>query len=143
VPSLSFQAQFVPAVENGLAELAGKPLPHDGVRPKRQTIRAVRKRPFKVGDTLHFFWGMRTEYCRRLGRAVCTSLDEIAIEWSTNLVRDGVVTITLGGERVSRGTASALAMRDGFGPGGSPLGEMAAWFERTHGLPFRGVVVRW
>jgi len=33
---------------------------------KRQTIRAVRKRPIKVGDKLHLYSGLRTKKARNL-----------------------------------------------------------------------------
>jgi hypothetical protein len=32
-----------------------------------------------------------------------------------------------------------IAKRDGF----SSTVEMAEWFDRTHGLPFEGLVIRW
>jgi len=35
--------------------------------PKKQTIRATRKRPFKQDDTLYLYTGMRTKNCVKLG----------------------------------------------------------------------------
>ena len=59
MPLLNVKTRFVPLVESS---------------EKRQTIRPPRidGRDPKAGDILHFFHGLRTKQCRRLGRAVCT-----------------------------------------------------------------------
>jgi len=146
VPSINF-TMFIEAVENGIAQANGQPLPHHGVRPKRQTIRAVRKVPIKPGDTLHLFTGMRTKGCRKIGEVTCRSLHEITIDHmhGKRLSEDAMPTMDWDGgwiglyyEDPAR-FERELAKRDGF----ANAREMYDWFERTHGLPFHGVVVRW
>ena len=133
MPSLNF-TMFIPAVENGLAELEGRPLPHPGVRPKRQTIRALRKVPIKPGDVLHLFTGMRTKGCHRLGKAKCKSRKAVLIQ-----DRHGTTDVRLSGSPLGLDKAQAFARSDGF----ASLLDLRRWFERVHGLPFRGVVIRW
>jgi len=60
MPSLSFQKQFVPAVRAMLDKDYAQRLK---IKPKTTTIRAARKRPFRKGDTLYLFSGIRTKYC--------------------------------------------------------------------------------
>jgi len=131
VPSLNFQPQFVPAVENGIAELEGRPLPNPGVRPKRQTIRALRKVPIKPGDVLHLFTAMRTKRCRKLGLAKCAQVAAFRISVASQCSWNSV--------HMNLGERTHLAKADGF----DDASQMVDWFERVHGLPFRGVVIRW
>ena len=118
-PALNFQARFAPIVESG---------------EKRQTIRAYRKdgRDPKVGDTLYLYTGQRTKRCRKLGEARCRSVQPIQIR---------VGNIALPGKRggsTSR-QCHAIARADGF----SDWSAMTRWFSRTHGLPFKGLLIRW
>ena len=111
----SFQARFADAVECG---------------EKRQTIRANGKRRHaKPGDKLQLYTGMRTKACRKLRDAVCHDACPILID------HDRVVTFRpqefLDPEEV--------ALRDGF----ASWSEMRDWFDATHGLPFRGTMIRW
>ena len=64
MPALNYQAQFAPKVESG---------------EKLQTIRARRKRPFKRGDRLYHYTGMRTKSCRKLGESTCVIAMDIVI----------------------------------------------------------------
>lgn len=95
-----------------------------------QTIRALRSRPFKIGDRLYHYLGMRTKACRKLGESVCTEAIPIAI--------DGF-HISLAGELLGYIGALHIARGDGF----RGLDAMIAWFEKTHGQPFTGQVIRW
>jgi hypothetical protein len=61
---IGFQKQFAGKVVSG---------------EKKQTIRAYRKRPFKVGDKLQLYTGLRTKACRKLGEAVCISARDVEI----------------------------------------------------------------
>ncbi|MBV6487608.1 MAG: hypothetical protein GHHEDOFH_01555 [Pseudorhodoplanes sp.] len=111
----SFQGRFADAVERG---------------EKRQTIRANGKRRHaRPGDKLQLYTGMRTTACRKLRDAVCHDACPILIE------RDSVYTFHppefLDPEQVAR--------LDGF----SSWAEMRDWFDSVHGLPFRGVMIRW
>lgn len=127
MPALNFQKQFAPLVESG---------------EKRQTIRAYRKdgRDPKPGDTLYLYTGMRTKACRKLGEVECKSASEVMV------FRRGAVMKNPDDEsdRIIRNdenfdAADAFAEEDGFGS----MAEMAAWFEKTHGLPFEGLLIRW
>lgn len=78
---------------------------------KEMTIRALRKRPIKVGDKLHLFSGLRTKNCERLKEADC--LYEKKLTWQEiNLLRH----------------RQWLAVLDGF----SGWYTMAEWFYETH-----------
>ena len=112
---VNFSPKFAPLVESSA---------------KRQTIRKLRKRPIKPGDTLRLYTGMRTKACRLLGEAVCADVASVSIY-------DELHGLRLRGCIVD--TREEFAAADGF----ASYAEMLAWFERTHGLPFAGVVIRW
>ena len=96
----------------------------------RQTIRGMRKRPFRVGDRLYHYSGLRTKNCRRLGESFCTRVGVIRIE------KNG---IALDGRRLWLSEEVALARADGF----ATLYDMYEWFQSTHRLPFDGQLVVW
>lgn len=127
MPLLSFQEQFVQAVENGLDLRAKRPLRHPGVRPKTQTIRAYWKNghnPHRVGLTEYMWTKVRTPERRKLGEAVAKSVEPIRIARECEFS-------TLYQEQFARD--------DGF----DTYSHMLSFFEKTHGLPFRGVLIRW
>lgn len=70
----SFKAQFVEPIRAGLG-LPTEPQ----IRPKRQTIRADRKRHARPGEELQLYRGMRTRQCFLIGRAACTEVTKIRI----------------------------------------------------------------
>ena len=118
MPSISFKLQFADAVESGR---------------KRQTIRAPRNRPIKVGDPVYLFTGMRTKQCRRLGVGTCTETHSIEIDYRLRW------KVAVDGRSLGYGEAHAIAMADGFGF----ITDLVDFFEREHGLPFRGTLIRW
>lgn len=126
MPSLNFEARFAGLVSSGR---------------KTQTIRAPRKCPIKVGDTLHLFTGQRHPGCRKLGIGRCTGVQAIKIDESTGfeVVEESPVQPVLRVRRLSDREAARLARADGF----SSTREMVDWFRDRHGLPFRGHVIRW
>ena len=63
MPEIGFSKQFVEVVELGT---------------KRRTIRAYRKRLFKVGDNLYFKSGPRFKPVR-IGEAICTKVSDVAM----------------------------------------------------------------
>ena len=93
---------------------------------KRQTIRAYRKDGLdpKVGDTLYLYTGMRTKQCRKLGEVKCKSVEPIYLSWEG-------CDFTIHQER--------WATNDGF----DSFTHMLDWFEKTHGLPFEGLIIKW
>jgi hypothetical protein len=115
--ALNFKAQFAEAVCKGT---------------KRQTIRANRRRPFEVGDTLQFYTGMRTKNCQRIRQdEKCTFVGRITIDKNRQ--------VWLGLNRLWGYDLLELAKDDGF----STPDEMIDFFEATHGLPFEGQLIRW
>lgn len=116
MPALNFKARFADAVERGT---------------KRQTIRAKRKHPIKVGDRLYHYTGMRTKACRKLAEQDCTHVRGIEIKHPDGVIVDGI--------RLSRSGATALARRDGF----ETVEDFIEFFRAEHGLPFRGDLIEW
>lgn len=64
MPGYSFNIRFVPMLLDGT---------------KRQTIRARRKNPAKVGDTLYLYSGLRTRNCKKLREEKCKATTTIVI----------------------------------------------------------------
>lgn len=123
MPALNFQKQFAEAVESG---------------KKCQTIRAYRKdtRDPKPGDTLYLYYGMRTKQCRKLGEAECKSVDRVIIGPSGICFMGPSFIEPLARTQIG---ADIAAKEDGFGN----FAEMRDWFDKTHGLPFNGLLIRW
>ncbi|XPS85589.1 hypothetical protein Dvar_36070 [Desulfosarcina variabilis str. Montpellier] len=119
VPILNYKKQFAPLVESG---------------EKRQTIRAMRKRPFKAGDRLYHYTGLRTKACRKLLESTCLFADRI------DILPHGTVFIN---NWLCEGPMKNLAVADGFRREGHEWEDMLAFFTQTHGLPFTGQLIRW
>lgn len=132
--ALNFKAEFADKVASG---------------EKRQTIRAIRKRPFQEGDRLQLYTGMRTQNCRKLVEPdpVCREVWEIELKGKGKLISlcqllpagrrlqpDRVLIKVLGGDSVD-----AFAEADGF----TNADEMFSFFEHAHGLPFKGQLIIW
>lgn len=120
---LTFQPRFAPLVESGR---------------KPHTIRGERKRPIQAGDLLSLRQWTGRPYMspQRVLRPLlpCQSVTPVAVSWS-NTGRP----IHLAGDLLLPAQAEALAIADGF----ASSADMMEWFERTHGLPFYGVLIRW
>ena len=117
MPALNFQKRFAPLVESG---------------EKRQTIRKYRKdgRDAKPGDTLFLYTGMRTKACRLIATVRC----------------EATFPMRLTRERPTDLTPTELLLDDEFAAkldGFESHAEMLDWFEKTHGLPFTGLLIRW
>ena len=114
----NFKAQFADDVASG---------------KKRQTIRAPRKdgRCAKPGDRLQLYTGMRSKSCRKLVEPdpVCKWVNGIIIEQPGIRYTDGSECMT----------PDVVARRDGF----RDWPEMRDWFQKVHGLPFHGFLIRW
>lgn len=117
MPALNFQKQFVSAVEDGT---------------KRQTIRALRKRPFKVGDVLYLYAGMRTKQCKKLATVACVSAEHIWINSYRRIVE-------VRNRQLDKGEVEMLAKSDGF----MDAKAMYAWFCKTHSNDFYGDLIKW
>ena len=102
---------------------------------KRQTIRAMRKRPFQVGDILSHYTGMRTKKCRKIRPdTICSGVDEIIMQQGI-----GEFRITVNGKRLSAPALNKLARADGF----EGKWDFYEFFANTHDLPFVGQIIRW
>ena len=115
MPAINFKKQFADLVESG---------------EKRQTIRLVWKYPIKSGDTLYLKIGMRTKQCRKLGEAICKSVQPIKIN---------PCSVILNEKNISGNAISELAKADGF----KRYRDFFEFFEKQYGLPFKGVLIKW
>ena len=122
MPALNFQKQFVPDVKSG---------------KKRQTIRKPRKHPFKKGDTLYLYSGLRTKKAEKIKEVVCIDARKITIpEFGLSLtIHDEKGPIRL----YYMDHQDRFAQADGF----ETWWDMIRWFSKTHGLPFEGVLIEW
>lgn len=118
MPALNFKKKFADDVERGI---------------KRQTIRAPRKdcRNPQPGQTLHLYTGMRTTFCRKLGEATCVSVEQIYIS--------DQLDIDLASRPLSFIEECEIIADDGF----DTRQEFFDFFEKTHGLPFNGFLIKW
>lgn len=126
MPSINFQKQFAPGVRAMISEEYAK---RNRIRPKTTTIRAMRKRPFKKGDMLYLFTGLRTAHCERLGKVICHRVEGVEIFRSEQQGQ-----IRIGEKLLNRREIQRLATNDGF----KCAADLFRWFEKTHGLPFAG-----
>jgi hypothetical protein len=95
---------------------------------KRQTIRQVAR--FQIGDALSLRRWTGAPYRSKqevLLETVCTGL------WSVHIHPDRALIDNCFASR------TALALSDGF----LSYAEMLLWFDKTHGLPFNGVIIGW
>jgi hypothetical protein len=128
MPSLNFQEQFVPFVED---------------ESKLHSIRAKRKRPWKVGDTLYLYTGLRHKGARLIRKATCVKVEEIRMKWSEPISNPNAVVpgrrlrIWIDGEELSDDEREALAQRDGFL---SLVAFVVYWHPR---IPFVGDIIHW
>lgn len=115
-----FKAQFAPLVESG---------------EKRQTVRPLPKRMPVEGApiSLRAWLGLPYRSKQRVLReATIKEVRAVLID------HNGVNLYTHDGAGYAPGDEQ-FAKQDGFGS----WREMREWFEAQHGLPFRGVLIRW
>jgi hypothetical protein len=121
---LGFQRQFVGYVRD---------------HSKRHSIRAMRKRPFRVGDVCDCYGDVRQKSMYLIGRWLCVGVQEIRIR----MVQEGIfkrrLQIVIEGETLSRDEAVSLAWADGFrnGTRETALDRMAWFWIREHRLDTR------
>ena len=104
---------------------------------KTQTIRRVWKRPIKPGDRLVFYTGLRTKACQKLGEGRCTEVWDIRIVSCMHGITHIISLKNL--QVLSPGEQRKLAEDDGF----PDTASFEYFFQRTYGLPFKGVVIKW
>jgi len=116
MPLLNFQQQFADKVEKKI---------------KRQTIRAWRKYPIRTGQILYLYTRLRTKLARRIGMYVCFSAQSIVINEDSFTIDGLLIT--------NKKRLNLFAVKDGF----ESWNDMISWFKKTHGLPFRGQLIKW
>ncbi|MCJ8322758.1 MAG: hypothetical protein HRU29_01625 [Rhizobiales bacterium] len=132
--AINFKTEFAPAVEN---------------KTKWQTIRKPRKVPFKVGEKLQLYTGLRTKECRKLHDAICLSVEPIKI---TSDVLGAPEIFINGGEELGIIEAIKFIMADGFllpnnhwsdGRKRPDLAKFTDFFKTNDGSPFEGHLIKW
>lgn len=129
MPALSFKKQFCPLVESG---------------EKTHSLRAKRKRAWKVGDYLPLYYAMRAKQCRLLGKMTVTGVQDVSIH--LRLEKEGEpfgFDIIIDGELLSADESESFARRDGF-PG---LAEMRLFWvvenKMQPGSVWLGDLIHW
>ena len=112
-----FKPQFAPLVKSGV---------------KRQTIRPYPKRMPKVGDRESW-----REWSGKPYRSKQIELAQVELTEVSPITITGKV-ISICGISVSTTDEHLLAVADGF----SHANAMKYFFDTTHGLPFRGIVIK-
>lgn len=130
MPSLSFQKQFVPGIRAMLDKDYATRLK---IKPKTTTIRSTRKRPFKKGDKLFLFSGLRTKYCHKLGEVICLKTESIEI-YEFPFGPFNSIMFKIDGSTLSKSQIQNIAFGDGF----EKSEDMIDWFRKNHGFPFTG-----
>jgi hypothetical protein len=116
---LMFKPQFAEAVEAGT---------------KRQTVRPTRKSPIMAGDELSLrkWIGLPYRSPQILLRiSTCTSTQPFEI------TREGYVKVD--SQMLITKELEEFAHADGF----KNSDRLLIWFDETHGLPFRGTLIKW
>lgn len=139
MPALSFMKQFAAPVERG---------------DKTHSVRAKRKRPWKVGDKLALYTAMRTKFCRLLFRTVVTKVQDITIRNHTTRRFEDTeyspgrrcfgpwITVVIDEVELSDDEMESFARSDGF----ADLFAFARFWEKNHEIhkqPFHGDVIHW
>ena len=118
----NFQQRFAAKVESG---------------EKTHTIRARRKLPAKVGETLYLYTGLRQPGARKLIEAKCTKVEEVRIEQSPAWSWGNRAVVFVGGVLLSTDEKEQLAVRDGF----ADWADMEKFWDGR--LPFLGDMIHW
>jgi len=122
MPALNFQKRFADKILSG---------------EKQQTIRKDRKRPIKIGDTLYLYTGLRTPKAKKLKEVECIEVSNIEIDLYYFHINCGDHQLTTNAYYMS--ALNSFAQDDGF----EDWVEMVQWFEKNHGLPFKGQIIYW
>lgn len=116
---ITFQQRFASLVKEGR---------------KPHTIRPRRVNAIKPGDKLSLRqWSGRPYRSKqkKLMETTCTHVAEFQLE--------SYALMKINGQRLHLDEQESLAKVDGF----KDLCEMINWFEKTHELPFNGVIIYW
>lgn len=112
---------------------------------KCRTIRPTRKVPIVVGDRLSLRQWSAKAYRSpqlRLREATCIGVDQVELKMGRWFTRGALKPmLIIAGQRymAEHAIAQQFARADGF----ADFGDMVEWFDRQHGLPFKGILIRW
>jgi hypothetical protein len=125
MPLFNFHSTFAPLVESG---------------QKRQTIRAERKRPIKVGELAHLYTGCRTKQARKLVNPPppITRVSPIVMRWKQG-ERYRSFECRVNGRKLSVSELQDLALADGF----PDMHAFKAWFLPSGKTEFKGQLSHW
>jgi hypothetical protein len=136
----SFKRRFVVPIARGL----GVPYPVDFIetlvdRPKRQTIRADRKRHARPGEELQLYCAMRTKHCFLIGRARCLATARISLFFDFG--KENGLAVNIEGKMLTPLQTAAFARADGF----ADIDEMKQFWRDAHGPvdKWQGILIRW
>ena len=90
-----------------------------------------RKNPIKAGDKLDLYWKQRSPESEKLGEAICKRIDSIEIT-ASYFSLPYIFASTMN-------VLNAFAIAYGF----DNWNQLIEFFEETHGLPFKGVLIEW
>lgn len=109
----------------------------EAIKPKRQTVRADRKRHARPGEELQHYCGMRTKGCFLIGRARCVSVKPIFMR----IYDDADLLIEIEQKTLTEAEAEIFAAADGFGS----IEDMWLFWRKEHVgvVDFTGVVIGW
>ena len=110
---------FVEAVANG---------------SKHFTIRQVRKKPIKKGETLQLYTGLRTKKARKLREAICKNVGDIKIE---NKRKEFL--FWLNNKQLSLAQVEDISNKIGF----DSVQEWLTYFKKKYKFPFKGQLIEW
>jgi hypothetical protein len=130
----SFKRSFVAQIQVGLGQI--ERIDGTEYQPKRQTIRANRKRHARPGEELQLYCAMRTKHCFLIGRARCVTVEPIRLDFGQ------WPAVYVGQEELREGTElDQFAKRDGF----SDWFELFSFWRKEHGhvVIFFGQLIRW
>lgn len=132
MPAYDFQSRFAALVECGW---------------KRQTIRKVRKgkgQNATPGCTLYLYTGQRTQLVRPLMITKCESVNPIMLDGECVQTLEYPINAQTGKPSTELGYFQLHACEPFvYAEGFNDWDEMMAWFEKTGGLPFDGVLIKW
>ena len=108
------------------------------IKPKRQTIRATRKRSFKQGDTLYLYTGMRTKNCIKLGEVKAKEVEHVHMR---HLMGEFLVCIgaEIYNNTETMNSLNRVALKDGF----TCVNDMRDFFVPHVGDEFEGQLITW
>jgi hypothetical protein len=101
---------------------------------KLQTIRAERRsRHARPGEAVQLYTGMRTKGCQKLltPDPICQSVEPLLIHYELGIKMDD--------RWLTRDECTQIAIADGF----DDWAECFRFFKNVHGLPFKGVLIKW